>query len=45
MAFSTNCYQPVEKRAGAPQDVVPNFAGSQRAKKIVRLAEEPLANR
>jgi nuclear transport factor 2 (NTF2) superfamily protein len=27
------------------RDVVPNFAGSQRAKKIVRLAEASLANR
>jgi hypothetical protein len=38
-------YRPVEKRDGAAQDVVPHFAGSQRAKKIGRLAEAPLANR
>jgi hypothetical protein len=27
------------------RDVVPNFVGSQRARKIVRLAEAPVANR
>jgi hypothetical protein len=37
-------YKPVEKRAEAAQDVVPDFAGSERAKKIVRLAEASLAN-
>jgi hypothetical protein len=36
--------QPFEKRAGGHRDVVPNFAGSQRAEKIVRLAETSLAD-
>jgi len=37
--------QPVEKRAVRHRDVPPSFAGSERGKKIVRLAEASLANR
>jgi hypothetical protein len=40
-----NGLSTTEKRAEHHRDVVPNFAGSQRAKKIVRLAEAPLVNR
>jgi hypothetical protein len=36
---------PLKNGLKRHRDVVPNFAGSERAKKIVRLAEVPLANR
>jgi hypothetical protein len=43
--WNNNLNSPLKNWLKRHRDVVPNFSGSQRVKKIVRLAEAPLANR
>jgi hypothetical protein len=43
--LSDQIVSPLKNGLKRHRDVVPNFAGPERAKKIARLAEAPLANR